>query len=140
MKTILFLSLFFLSLNSFSQSVTFSGKIQLLQGQDISKAKKSDYHAIIIVNHPNSIKLQVNGIFFDYKIKSHSLTDSGRYLKYITEDNNGNPNILFIRSLPTGRYIISFGWDLSTVPPTMALVVVYPTEDDKRILGINDNF
>jgi len=117
----------------------FSGNVYIYEnGTDISKAKKSNNLAILTINHPNSIVFSVNGNQTNYSIESSTLTDGGRYLKYILINNRNENMLTFMRFISKGRLIIMFNWMPSE--NTMGFIIAHPTEDDKRILGINDNF
>jgi len=83
MRIYIYAIFLFFSFNAYSQSVMFSGYVKVFKGDNIINAEKTNNFVIITINHPNTINYRVNKNSYNYKIVSHTLTDSGRYLKYI---------------------------------------------------------
>lgn len=133
MKNIFILSMLFISLSFYGQSVMASGSIYVGPASAPQNAVLSENFAVVTINLNNkNVRLSINNNASNYRIESSNLTDGGKTLKY-----NLSGGLKMTTALLTNIDIIMFPWDPSN--SSVGFIKVNLTDDDKRLLGLNRN-
>ncbi len=133
MKNVLILSVLFMSMSFYGQSVMASGQAYIGSGNDLANAKKSENYVIVTIKpQSKTVGFSVNGNVQNYRIVSSNLTNGGKTLKYMLSGE-----MAMTTSLMSKIDIIVFPWDPSNA--TVGFIKVKLTDDDKRLLGLNRN-